>query len=79
MILLNDRLFLAEGDKKKCYQHPHDPSLVIKVIKVKQGRYKRHVACMRNEIIALNEVGRVDDIKDFFPKYYETVATNLGW
>jgi hypothetical protein len=80
LLLIDDCLFIAEGCTKKCYRHPNDATLIIKIIKEgsTKKQYKRYVVRIKREVKALKKVMKINELKNFFPKYYGTVDTNLG-
>lgn len=72
MLTLRDELFLGEGTKRKCYAHPDDPTLCIKITS------ERGLRSVNREIRYLNMLRRrgkpLTQIADFIGK----IQTNIG-
>lgn len=74
MITLNESLYIAEGLIRKCYKHPTDENLCIKVCKLEdraQNRFKK-------EIIYLTKIQKKQKNNIPYSRYLGTVETNLG-
>ena len=72
--------YMARGRTRACYQHPHCPNKVIKVINVSRSSWQRLRWHWRTrlEIQALKKVAKYPDIAPYFPDFCGSVRTNLG-
>lgn len=72
MVSLNDGLLLGEGTKRKCFIHPDDPCLCIKIASVRGRR------SARREIRYLNMLRRRGKSLAQIADYKGTIQTSLG-
>lgn len=72
MVKLNPELFLAQGAHKKCYIHPHDNNLCIKLPK------KNHIQDVVKEVNYCKHINKTNSGKNFISSYKGTIETNLG-
>jgi len=75
-ILLNKDLFIKEGIRQKCFMHPDDENLCIKIAKPNIDKKRlinetKYWARYSKKKIKSNDY-------PFFPRYYGTIETNLG-
>lgn len=73
IITLTDDLFIGKGYHKKCYRHPHDPGLCIKMAYSNDGQKD-----LDREIKYLKVLKRKNKNYDILPAYYGPIETNLG-
>lgn len=73
IIQLNDNLLYGKGSHKKCFLHPDDKNLCIKLAYNKGGQKD-----LLREINYINVLARRHKDYNILPKYYGTVETNLG-
>ena len=73
VVILNDDLFYGKGTHKKCYRHPKDKSKCIKMAYSAYGQKD-----LDRELKYLKILSTQGGDYSVLPKYYGTVATNLG-
>ncbi len=77
MLVLTEDLFIAEGLVKKCYSHPSNINLCVKLCKPENKATKQ----LKKELNYLNKIQKKDCGNlsfPFFSKFLGTVKTNLG-
>jgi len=75
MIFLNEGLFLGQGYHKATYQHPHDPSLCIKIaINSNKDAKKQLTRELKHNISLQKKHRKVKGLS----LYLGTASTNLG-
>lgn len=72
-ILLNDSLFIGEGGSRKCYIHPYEKDLCIKVTKKESD--KRSV---KREVDYFKRLQKRGKSFDMISKYFHKVQTDQG-
>jgi len=76
MIKLNDNFYIAEGEARKCYYHPENPNLCIKIGKPEIA--KDHLYKEINYYLKIQN-RNIDKFEYlFYSQYYGEVTTNLG-
>ncbi len=73
MLELNSKLFFAEGDDRKCYVHPEDDKLCIKILHDNID-YK----VQKREVAYYNLLKKKKISWDMLSKYYGEIDTNFG-
>ena len=76
MIFIDENQYISEGKTRKCYSHPNDKNLCIKIMK------PLHVEgqVLKKEIKYHNKIQRKNKKYSltFFAKYHGKIETNLG-
>ncbi len=76
MLLLNDQLYIGEGEIRKCYEHPEKANLCIKIPRehvTREYTYK--------EILYFKKLARRDKSKYIYPFYSDfqgEIKTSIG-
>ena len=76
MIILSDEYYMAEGLVRKCYYHPHDPNLCIKIGKKGVDKYVLYKEIEYFHRIKNKDISKFD--YPFYAKYFGEVETNMG-
>lgn len=76
MIIIKDEDFIAEGSSQKCYVHPEDINLCIKVITkdIKDTRLGYEINYTKK--VSSKRLNNLDYL--FFSKYHKEIKTNFG-
>ncbi|MDR1613952.1 MAG: hypothetical protein LBS26_00065 [Campylobacteraceae bacterium] len=72
-IILSDEYFVGKGLAKKCFIHPKNSALCIKIPYTKGGKRE-----MNRELKYINLLKERGVEGDILPKYYGSVSTNIG-
>lgn len=77
MINLTEKYYISEGGTRKCYAHPTDKNLCIKILHQSTAQ---HTDFMHKEIKYYNKIQNKNKkySLDFYAKYHGMVETNLG-
>jgi len=76
MIELNDSLYIAEGQARKCYYYPNNPNLCIKIGKPEIA--KNHLYKEINYYKKIQSKNIYKFEYQFYAQYHGEITTNLG-
>ena len=72
-IILDESLFIGEGRSRKCYIHPHEKNLCIKVPNKKASQRS-----VKREVGYFKRLKRRGKSFNMISKYFHNVQTNMG-
>ncbi|MDR2099710.1 MAG: hypothetical protein LBP40_02630 [Campylobacteraceae bacterium] len=72
-VILSEKEFIGKGQDRKCYIHPKNSSLCIKMLIERESLAKKQFS----REIKYNEKLKKQNIP-ILPKYYGKVSTNMG-
>ncbi len=77
VITLHESLLIGVGGRRKCYRHPENPRLCVKVYHSASNDASK---TLKKEIVELKELKRLlsKTTSIIIPKFYGTVETNFG-
>lgn len=79
MLLLNNSLFFAKGTNRKCYFHPEDQNLCIKIpFQEKNKRQRRILRNIKRENNYYKKLSESTISWEHLSQYYGDVNTTLG-
>lgn len=75
MLILSDKALLGTGRHRKCYVHPDNKNLCVKIIYNYDDGGEKEI---RRELSYLNHLNKTLSDWSCIPRYYGTVETDLG-
>ncbi len=76
MIILKDEHYIAEGLIRKCYHHPNDTNLCVKIGKKGVDKYVLYKEIEYFHRIRNKDISKFD--YPFYAKFFGEIETNLG-
>lgn len=76
MLILNDSLFLGKGTHRRCYLHPANPGLCVKVLL--RANDKSDLRQIKREASYTAKLNKQKPALNFITKFGGTAATNMG-